>query len=75
MTLGKLLERAMQVIVGLRLAAHRTGEVTPEMEAEARETLAKLYGAKQEVEPDSLEHENVSDNKSRGEPERLMPAA
>jgi len=37
-----MLEQAMQVIVGLRLAAHRTGEVTSEMEAEARETSAKL---------------------------------
>ena len=54
MTLGNLLERAMQVIVSLRLSAHRTGEVPPEVEAEARETLARLYGAKQEVEPDTL---------------------
>lgn len=74
MTLGKLLERAMQVIVGLRLAAHRTGEVTPEMEAEARETLAKLYGAKQDVEPDTIEYDGDEDSR-RGEVKRLMTAA
>jgi len=65
MSLGKLLEQAMQVIVGLRLAAHRTGEVTPEMEAEARETLAKLYGAKQGIEPEIVEIDDDRDPPKR----------
>ena len=48
--MGQLLERAMQVIVALRWGAHHTGEVHPEVEAEVRETLSQLYGAKRDVD-------------------------
>lgn len=74
MTLGELLERAMQVIVGLRLTAHRTGEVTPEMEAEARDTLARLYGAKQEIEPDPAPPDEKADD-SDDEEKRMTAVA
>lgn len=53
MPIGKLLERAMQVIVTLRWTAHHTGEVAPELEKEVRDTLALLYGEKQRLDPDS----------------------
>ncbi len=52
MTIGELLERAMQVIVALRWTAHHTGKVSPELEAEARATLTLLYGGKQSIDPD-----------------------
>lgn len=48
--MAELLERAMQVIVALRWGAHHTGEVHPEVEAEVRETLSQLYGAKRDAE-------------------------
>lgn len=53
MALGVLLERTMQLIVALHWHAHRTGEVTPEMEAEMRETLAGLYEAQQKADLDA----------------------
>ncbi len=61
MTIGKLLERAMQAIVALRWTAHQTGKVSPEVEAEVRETLKLLYGEKQAIEPDPLPHEHDAD--------------
>lgn len=61
MSIGELLERAMQVIIAFRWNAHQAGRVSPEMEAEARQTLNLLYGTKQTVEPDPLLHESDAD--------------